>query len=57
MSIRYHIVLPDQQRAELGRLADKTGSSTASLVRLAIQYMLDRRELKLPADGGGEARK
>jgi hypothetical protein len=49
MSVRYHIVLPDQQLAALELVADRLGSSTASLVRLAIAEWLERRELGLPA--------
>jgi len=49
MSVRYHVVLPDQQRAGLSELADKTGLSSADLVRLAIGRLLEARELSLPA--------
>jgi predicted transcriptional regulator len=40
---RFQFHLPDDQKAGLEQLADKTGSSAASLVRLAIAQMLDSR--------------
>jgi hypothetical protein len=31
VSVKWHIVLPDEQRAELSRLADRTGASDGRL--------------------------
>jgi hypothetical protein len=46
---RFQLMLPEPQRAGLSELADKTGLSSADLVRLAIGRLLEARELSLPA--------
>jgi hypothetical protein len=48
MNTRFQLMLPEPQRLGLTQLAEKTGSSTASLIRLAIQQMLEHREVHLP---------
>jgi|HubBroStandDraft_4_1064222.scaffolds.fasta_scaffold1411399_1 hypothetical protein len=47
MNVRFQLMLPEPQRLGLTQLAEKTGSSTVSLIRLAIQQMLERREVHL----------
>jgi len=46
---RFQFRLPAAQRAQLEDLADRCGLSSADLTRLALQRLLEDRDVKLPA--------
>jgi hypothetical protein len=46
---RFQFRLPAAQRAQLETLAEASGLSSADLTRLALQRLLEDRDVKLPA--------
>jgi hypothetical protein len=46
---RFQFRLPAAQRAQLETLAVQSGLSSADLTRLALQRLLEDRDVKLPA--------
>jgi predicted transcriptional regulator len=48
MTKRFEIKLPEDRRAALDALANQTGVSASDLARLAINQMLEDRDVKLP---------
>ena len=52
---RFQFRLPAAQRAQLETLAEQSGLSSADLTRLALQRLLEDRDVKLPAHETGAA--
>jgi hypothetical protein len=52
---RFQFRLPAAQRAQLETLAVQSGLSSADLTRLALQRLLEDRDVRLPAHSETEA--